>query len=207
MTILLSKLFKFAQHIILINNIDESHSLGHSMNVLHFSHNIIQGELLANPYLEQQRKVIYISAIIHDTCDNKYMNVDDGLKKINDFLQGENEINPVEKEIVKKIITTMSYSKVKKDGFPDLGEYQLAYHIVREADLLAAYDFDRCICYQIHKTNCDIHAAFLNAYELFEKRMFKHNEDGLFITSYSKKKSIILHSNAVKRIHSWKSLL
>ena len=45
-------------------------------------------------------------------------------------------------DIIFQIITTMSYSTVKKNGFPSLNEYQLAYHIVREADLLAAYDID-----------------------------------------------------------------
>jgi GTP-binding protein HflX len=30
----------------------------------------------------------------------------------------------------------MSYSTVQKRGFPKLGEYQRAYHVVREADLL-----------------------------------------------------------------------
>ena len=110
-------------------------------------------------------------------------------------------------KIIKQIITTMSYNKVKKNGFPDLGKYQLAYHIVREADLLSAYDFDRCMCYQMHKTNCDIYDAFINANNLFEKRMFRHNEDGLFITDYSKKESIILHTNSIKRIAAWKSIL
>ena len=189
MSLLLSKLFLFVQHIISINNIDESHSLGHSMNVLHLSNNIFKNEIIKNPLLEEQKKIIFISSIIHDMCDNKYMNVDDGI------------------EIIKQIITTMSYNKVKKNGFPDLGKYQLAYHIVREADLLSAYDFDRCMCYQMHKTNCDIYDAFINANNLFEKRMFRHNEDGLFITDYSKKESIILHTNSIKRIAAWKSIL
>ena len=37
-----------------------------------------------------------------------------------------------------------------KNGFPDMGEYQTAYNIVREADLLCAYDFDRCMIYQMY---------------------------------------------------------
>ena len=207
MSLLLSKLFLFVQHIISINNIDESHSLGHSMNVLHLSNNIFKNEIIKNPLLEEQKKIIFISSIIHDMCDNKYMNVDDGIEKIDIYLKEEDEIEHDEKEIIKQIITTISYNKVKKNGFPDLGKYQLAYHIVREADLLSAYDFDRCMCYQMHKTNCDIYDAFINANNLFEKRMFRHNEDGLFITDYSKKESIILHTNSIKRIAAWKSIL
>ena len=45
----------------------------------------------------------------------------------------------------------MSYSKVNKNGFPELGNYQLCYNIVREADLLASYNIDRCIIYQMIK--------------------------------------------------------
>jgi len=62
-------------------------------------------------------------------------------------------------EIIGKIIGTMSYSKVKANGYPELGEYQLAYHIVREADLLAAYDIDRCIIYTMYRDNCEYNKA------------------------------------------------
>ena len=41
----------------------------------------------------------------------------------------------------------MSYSKVKVHGYPELGDYQLAYHIVRESDLLTAYNIPRSIVY------------------------------------------------------------
>ena len=47
---------------------------------------------------------------------------------------------PIEKRAVIDIVDTMSYNKVITSGFPYHGEYQRAYHIVREADLLAGYD-------------------------------------------------------------------
>ena len=40
-------------------------------------------------------------------------------------------------EVIGKIIGTMSYSKVKANGYPDLGEYQLAYHIVRGSGFIS----------------------------------------------------------------------
>jgi hypothetical protein len=73
------------------------------------------------------------------------------------------------------IISTMSYSKVMKTGtpiFPQLDNYQLAYHIVRESDLLAAYDFDRCMIYQIEKLNGDFDTALIDSIKLFDNRVY-----------------------------------
>ena len=101
----------------------------------------------------------------------------------------------------------MSYSKVKKDGFPDLGIYQKAYHVVREADLLSAYDFDRCIIYDLKVNKNSFDNSFYHAEQLFEKRVFKHAEDHLFTTEYAKNIYPSLHSNALQRINHWKKIL
>ena len=101
----------------------------------------------------------------------------------------------------------MSYSHVKKNGFPNLGEYQHAYHIVREADLLTAYDFDRCMIYKIYLCNDNIDEAFEDAMYLFENRVLKHNDDKLFLTDYSLSKSRELHQQSLQRIQDWKQLL
>jgi hypothetical protein len=200
----LNKLFNFVLLCSKEYPIDESHGLSHSMNVLNFAHDIYNSEINNNKWLKQHEEIIYTSAILHDMCDNKYINVDTGLNNINNILE-ENNFDNI--EIINKIITTMSYSTVKKNGFPDLQNYQLAYHIVREADLLSAYDFDRCMNYNIHKQNGNINSAFIDAQNLFEKRMFKHNQDNLFITQYSKMKSYELENIALKRINNWKNLL
>ena len=49
----------------------------------------------------------------------------------------EPRIESRENLLINKIITTMSYSKVKKDGFPvfENMDHYWAYHVVREADL------------------------------------------------------------------------
>jgi len=160
---------------------------------------------MKTPYIREHERLIYISAILHDMCDKKYMNEQDGIREIESFL--EDKMDPVEIAVIKKIISTMSYSTVKKHGFPELGEYQLAYHIVREADILAAYDFDRCMVYHMQKIIQDMEDAFQAANKLFENRIFRHNEDGLLLTDYSKQQSAVLHNAALNRIDSWRAIL
>lgn len=202
---LLTKLFNFVLLTSAKYNIDESHGLSHSMDVLHNAHKIYENEVPLNPYLLQQENIILTSAALHDMCDKKYMNEYEGIKLIEDFLK--DKLDNEEIEITKKIITTMSYSTVKKNGFPSLGVYQHAYHIVREADLLSAYDFDRCMIYNMNKSNSTIEYAFNDSYNLFQNRVLKHNKDGLLLTDYSIRKSNILENKAMTRIDQWRKIL
>lgn len=204
---LLSKLFHFVVLITKKYNIDESHGLAHSMNVLHFAHNIYADEVEKIPYIKDQEKIIYVSSVLHDMCDKKYINEEIGINEIAAFLEQTNAITPVEITVIKKIIQTMSYSTVKKCGFPQLNEYQPAYHIVREADLLTAYDFDRCMIYDINKKDGNIESAFEHANNLFENRVFKHDSDGLLLTDYAKMQHYHLQSGAQQRIKAWRSIL
>jgi HD superfamily phosphodiesterase len=201
----LTKLFNYVLLITRKYSIDESHSVAHSMNVLNYASNIYESESEKNPLLKKYENIIYISAILHDMCDKKYMDQNEGIKNIESFLK--EEITEHDINVIKIIISTMSYSTVKKNGFPDLGPYLGAYHIVREADLLTAYDFDRCMIYHLQNSDPDMDIAFNNAYELFQNRVFKHNDDNLFLTEYSKKESLILHNNAIGRINTWKRLV
>lgn len=205
MTTLLTKLFYF---VIATSNkyaIDETHGLRHSMDILRFTHEIFQHELPLNPWLAEQERLIYVSSIIHDMCDKKYMDEDEGIARIEEFLK--DKLYKDEIKATKKIISTMSYSKVKKLGFPDLGRHQNAYHIVREADLLTAYDFERCMMYNIRQQNGNIIDAFDSANALFERRVLKHMEDGLLLTDYARVKSQDLHLDAISRINTWKALI
>ena len=178
----LTKLFKFVISTSRIYNIDESHGLGHSMNVLNFANKIINSEIIKNPYLDNQRNIIYTSSIIHDMCDKKYITESEGINNIKYLLKDDISMNDL--KVIEKIISTMSYSKVKVVGFPDLGEYQLAYNIVRESDLLTSYDFDRCIIYKMYVNNYTINEAYDDAINLFENRVFKYNTDNLFLLNY-----------------------
>jgi HD superfamily phosphodiesterase len=197
---LLNYLFNFVILTSKLFNIDESHALKHSMDVYYFSNKIYESELLKNAFLNNHKNIIDTSAILHDMSDKKYINEKIGLYRISEYMK--NKITDNEINISLKIISTMSYSTVKKNGFPNLGEYQLAYNIVREADLLASYDFDRCIMYQMLKNNDNYMNSFLNAKEVFENRVFKYNDNKLFTTEYSIKLSNKLHKSALKRINN-----
>ena len=210
---LLTKLFQYVLLTSSKYNIDETHGVSHSMKVLQFANNIYEAERFKHPILQQQEKVIYVSAILHDMCDRKYVNEEEGLLSINNFLK--DKLTPDELYATKKIISTMSYSKVKKSGFPDLQEYQMAYHVVREADLLSAYDFDRCMLYNMRcqvKNNgstdeVKIMDAYNDANELFNKRVLAHNKDRLFVTDYSKERYLELHIDAMRRMNAWKRIM
>jgi hypothetical protein len=67
---------------------------------------------------------------------------------------------------------------------------------VREADLLASYDIDRCIMYRMHTSNVSYSEALTEALDLFDYRVFKMRKDNLFVTKYSKKESLKLHKKA-----------
>lgn len=203
---LLSKLFHFVLLTSQKYNIDESHGLSHSMNVLRFASEIYESEVNAHPILKQHEKIIYVSAALHDMCDKKYMDQDQGIREIEEFLS-ENKMTPVEVNVVKLIISTMSYSTVKKHGFPNLGPYRRAYHVVREADLLSAYDFERCMIYNIHRKKGDLDEAFKDASHIFDIRVMKHNEDALFLTNYARQKSLELETQSLNQIASWKRLV
>ena len=207
MSSLLAKLFHFVLLMTKKYYIDESHGLSHSMNILHYAHNIYNDEIHKVPNLQQHEKLIYVTAILHDMCDKKYVDENKGIIEITDFLKETNQMTPTEIAVSKKIIQTMSYSTVKKYGFPQLDEYQTAYHIVREADLLTAYDFDRCMIYDMYKKDGDIHLAYDHAADLFQHRVFNHEKDGLLLTDYSRSQHHILMQQASKRMQFWKTVL
>jgi|UniRef100_A0A6C0CLR1 hypothetical protein len=202
---ILNKLFTFVMNICNKYNIDESHGLSHSMNVLNYVHDIYEAEKYINPGLKEHENIIYVSAVLHDMCDKKYMNEEEGLQEINKFL--DNIIKEEEKDIILQIISTMSYSTVIKNGFPELGIYQKAYHCVREADILTAYDFDRCVIYDMYSKASTFEQSFERAEELFKNRVFKHAENNLLTTQFSLENYPKLHLNAMNRIKTWKNIL
>jgi hypothetical protein len=173
-------------------NIDESHAVKHSMEVKRFAEQILESELNENPFLESQRKIIIASAILHDMCDHKY--VSDETKVFDEIKEYMRDcFTDDEFTVIRSIITAMSYSKVMKIGFPNLREYQLAYHIVREADLLASYDIDRCVIYGMLVEKLSYSTAVERAKILYANRVMKYRDNNLFITKWSKEKSLELH--------------
>lgn len=199
-----NEMFAFVIYMSKKYNIDTSHSETHSMDVLHHAHNIYQSELDMFPQLERQKNVIYAAAILHDMCDKKYVDESVGIVEIEKFL--DQKMNLEEIHYTKEIISTMSYSTVKKRGYPNLNEYQMAYHVVREADLLSSYDFDRAMIYHMHKGN-SLTKSYNNALEIFHNRVFNYNSDKLLLTDYSQQLSAKLALQAVKRMTVWGNII
>ena len=181
----LNDLFAFVMETCKLYNIDESHGLGHSMNVYYYATQLFRNTPKAR---DKDEMIICVASIVHDMCDKKYMKEEEGVDRIQKFLKKFPQyISTTEIDIISAIITTMSYSKVKENGFPQLGEYMTAYHIVREADLLAAYQFDRCVIFQMMKKGDTYLDSVRHARDLFDKRVTKHIDHHLFTLEYSKK--------------------
>jgi len=199
---ILPELFRFVSLTQRLYNIDESHGLTHSMDVFLKADEIYRHEVSNYQYLEKQKHIIDTAAITHDLCDIKYMNKAEGISRIRYFLNDKLPLDDI--DTVTDIISKMSYSYVREFGYPNLKNYQMAYHIVREADLLAAYNIDRSIIYDMEVNKLDFNIALKNSEELFERRMGKYREDNLFITDYSKGLSRRLEKECIERIDSWK---
>lgn len=210
---LLSILYNYVITTVSKYNIDESHGLSHSMNILTYANKIYNEEIIKQSSIKQHEKIIYIAAILHDMCDKKYMDQNAGINDINNFIESLKDddnvsiVTTVEQKIIIDIISTISYSYVKINGFPDHGEYQTAYNIVREADLLCAYDFDRCMIYQMYTQNYSLDNAYKDATQLFNVRMFKHMGDGLLFTQYARNNHGRLEQNARSQILQWDKLI
>lgn len=203
---LITKLFNYVLATTTKHKIDESHGLLHSMEVLRYSNKIFESEVIKRPFIQPHERIIYVSAILHDMCDKKYMNEKEGIQEIEHYLQ--DSLTQKEIDVTSKIISTMSYSTVKKNGFPLLYEYQTAYHIVRESDLLTAYNFDRSMIYHMHKnSSSNLYEVFLESKNLFNNRIFMHEKDNLFITDFSKLESKSLHEKSIEQIKQWESIV
>lgn len=200
---LINRGFRYVVETSEVYKIDESHALKHSMEVYGFAKKIYNSELSKNPYLEEQKEIIYLAAIGHDMCDKKYMDEKQGIFQYQNYLS--QQMRPYDLEVMGNIIGTMSYSKVKVNGYPNLEEFQLAYHIVREADLLSAYDIDRCVIYGMYVEKLEYDAALKRAIELFESRILKYRSDNLFVTQYSKKESLKMHIKAERELEFLKN--
>lgn len=200
----LNKLFNYVVVTSKNFNIDESHALKHSMDVFFYANKIYKSEINNNEYLKEQKTIIDVSAILHDMCDKKYMNEENGWNNIEKYIK--EDVNENELNIIKNIIMTMSYSKVMKVGYPNMNKYQMSYHIVREADLLAAYDFERCIIYQMMKRNHSYQDSILDAINVFNNRILQYDENNLFLTNYSKNEAIKLKSESLDKINLYKKI-
>lgn len=162
-------------------DIDKSHGSKHAWGTALRAMAILK--TLENVSDKEERVAIY-SAALHDTCDSKYCPIQEATSDIRSFLLGI-QWTPDEIEAVLSIITSMSYSKLKKNvkegviEYPDHGEWQRAYDVARNADLLEGYIVARCVLYNQHiypgKTE-DEH--WERAEQLFNERVFTYVSEG-----------------------------
>jgi hypothetical protein len=92
--------------------IDESHALGHSMDVLHYTHQIYLQQRVISPQLVEQEPVFYSAAILHDMYDHKYENKN--IPPISNVLQYH--LKPHEINAVTNIITPFYISNADPCG-------------------------------------------------------------------------------------------
>jgi hypothetical protein len=161
--------------------IDESHGLKHAKGTWIRAAKIIKS---LDNVREDEERVALCAATLHDMCDSKYCPLEEASRDIRDFLL-DIQMDPEEIQAVLDIVSTMSYSKLKRamvDGvihYPDHGRWQRAYHIARNADLLEGYIVARCVLYNKHiyptKTE-DEH--WKRAEQLFNERVFLYASEG-----------------------------
>lgn len=174
-------LFNFIEQQCTKYKIDKSHGSKHAWGTALTAKKLLK--TLANVTEQEERVAIY-SAALHDTCDSKYCPIQEATNEIRGFLLGI-QWAPEEVEAVLSIITTMSYSKLKKNvkegiiEYPEHGEWMRAYHVARNADLLEGYIVARCVLYNQHiypeKTE-DEH--WERATQLFNERVFTYVSEG-----------------------------
>ena len=200
---LITTLLRFVQYTSLKHGIDESHALGHAMEVLQYSRQIYLRQRSQLPKLREQEVIFYSAAILHDIYDHKYTNA--AIPPIAQVLQYH--LKPHEICAVKDIVDTMSFSVVKQNGFPDLKDYQWAYHIVREADLLTSYNMDRAMIYHMYHSKDDVLASYENTKTFFENRVKTYYTDNLFMTEYAKSKGHELYEKSIVQLDNWKGII
>jgi hypothetical protein len=192
---MLNRAFECVRQLCVKYNIDESHGMKHSMEVFDYAKQFYHRYLPYQPQLAKQQHVVYAAAILHDMCDPKYVTEAEGLRAIHSYM--EIFFTPEEFNILSIIMTTISYSKVRKNGFPNLGEWQFAYHMVRESDLLASYDFDRCVMYGMYRESLPYMEAIARARTLYHNRVLQYIKDGAFLTEFGLSKAYELHGKAI----------
>ena len=202
---MLNQVLEFINQTCILFNIDDSHGLGHAIKTLSWSQRI--GKDMKLTFYES--RVIQLSCLLHDMCDKKYMDEQFGVDRIRTFLKEslKEDLGVIERVIF--IITTMSYSKVIKLGYPDFtGEpsIEMCYHIVRNSDLLESYDPERCIGYHVRcgGTRRD---GIIRMFEIFENRIMRLIENGYINLEPAKEYALDLHIKAVRELKLYKEVL
>lgn len=184
----MDSLFNFIERQCVKYGIDESHGLKHAKGTFMRANEIL---LSLSEVTEEERRMALYAAAIHDTCDSKYTDVKEAAAEIGYFLRSQ-QWSPDDITSLIKIVTSMSYSKLKKSlssgqvDFPNHGKWQRAYHVARHADLLEGYIVARCVMYNQHifpEKSMDEH--WQRASEIFSERVFTYVSEGWIFLPYA----------------------
>ena len=195
----MDSLFNFIEKQCQKYNIDESHGLKHAKGTYHRANEILMS---LNEVSDEERRMALYAAALHDTCDSKYTPVNEAANEIGYFLRSQHWL-PEEINALIKIVTSMSYSKLKKSlnsgqiDFPNHGKWQRAYHVARHADLLEGYIVARCVLYNIHlfpEKSMDEH--WQRANELFSERVYTYVSEGWIFLPVALKMATSLQEEA-----------
>jgi hypothetical protein len=164
-------------------NIDESHGPKHSERVMEIADEIMK---TMPDITEEQRHMAMMASALHDLCDHKYVDEQVGASLIKSWLINTVNWRPDVADSLISIITTMSYSKLKKQVdlsgnpvYPDHGKWQISYEVARHADLLESYVVARCVIYNKHiHPDWEEDAHWQRVRKLFEERVFTYVKDG-----------------------------
>lgn len=165
------------------HKIDQSHNEHHSKEVLFWALDILERD--PQPFFpKQELDIIIQSCILHDLMDTKYSPDPFFVQNYLSFLH-----TPESVDVMMKIMDTMSYSKIYKNGRIEYPEWIInssharAFHVVREADLLSSYNIARMIEYRQAQgmSAHDIKKDIKNLYEhrmacLVERNHFVHSQ-------------------------------
>ena len=191
----LEKVYEFVERMCVKYCIDESHDVSHSKDCVHFA-----TELMPVKVSEDVRTVILFAAAVHDTVDKKYTSFE-AVNEVREFFQSIHLPTTLINAIV-DIITTMSYSflvsrRKESLSFPDHGEWEEAYHIVRNADLLCSFRVKRCFQYQKHLTpEISDNEAMKKVADLFRTRVFAYEINGWLTIDKARSLSTSLRKKA-----------
>lgn len=173
--------------------IDLSHNLHHSLRVKEVGFLIAKNDYSLS---KRQQQVLYLSCMLHDMCDPKYMPVPQSILDVSRFIKEKCLVPMMVHDGVMNIITSMSYSKVvQADGRVEYPvwlwkekNFKDVYHITREADLLTSYDVKRMVHYKHEKLgmvySSDMYKDILDT---VDQRMSRLLEKNLFHSPTAKK--------------------
>lgn len=205
--------YHLARHLGRQMGIDNSHNHVHSKEVLHWA-----TEILRRLDTDERQKISNIGclhighcALLHDLLDKKY-DTELSVKDQVHLHLGQWFPAPQAQQMI-NVMEGISYSKTVRTGadgnrsveFPlwvrDHPEWSQVYHVVREADLLAAYNLARMVEYRRCRfPELSIDEIRADMRSLFDRRIRTMVDDGLFVHRPVADLAAVLNEIAVLRM-------